>query len=135
MKENEGLIYIMNDYKKIKDLIDNYKIISFDIFDTLLKRNTIKPIDIFELVEKKYNLKNKNKICEFKKNRIEAEFIARRNSDKEDILLEDIYKEINLDDSAALSLMEIELNIEEEFLMQNIEMKKYMIMLFIKVKK
>ena len=52
----------MNDYNKIKDLIDNYKIISFDIFDTLLKRNTIKPIDIFELVEKKYNLKNKNKI-------------------------------------------------------------------------
>lgn len=124
MKENEGLIYIMNDYKKIKDLIDNYKIISFDIFDTLLKRNTIKPVDIFELVEKKYNLKNKNKICEFKKLRIEAESIARRNSDKEDILLEDIYKEINLDDSVALNLMEIELNIEEEFLMQNIEMKK-----------
>ena len=114
----------MNDYNKIKDLIDNYKIISFDIFDTLLKRNTIKPIDIFELVEKKYNLKNKNKICEFKKLRIEAESIARSNSDKEDILLEDIYKEINLDDSVALNLMEIELNIEEEFLMQNIEMKK-----------
>ena len=34
--------------------IEKYDVVSFDIFDTLLKRNVKKPTDIFRYMEKKY---------------------------------------------------------------------------------
>lgn len=113
----------MNNYRKIQNVVDNYKIISFDIFDTLLKRNVMKPSDIFCLVEKEYNLYNEKKILDFKKLRIEAESAARMKSSKEDVLLEDIYKELGVEDIVAIKLMEIELKIEQDFLMPNQDMK------------
>ena len=51
--------------------IDNYDVVSFDIFDTLLKRNVEEPTDIFKYVEKKYNRLG------FFDERIEAENKAR----------------------------------------------------------
>ena len=41
------------DIEKIKSKVENYEIVSFDIFDTLLKRNVKKPTDVFKYVEKK----------------------------------------------------------------------------------
>ena len=38
--------------------INKYKYISFDIFDTLIKRNVEKPEDIFKIVEKKLQIEN-----------------------------------------------------------------------------
>ena len=49
------------------EYLDNNSINSFDIFDTLLARTTKNPTDIFEIIEKKYNIKN------FKNNRILSE--------------------------------------------------------------
>ena len=43
------------DVDTILKQIENYDIVSFDIFDTLLKRNINKPTDIFAYVEKKHN--------------------------------------------------------------------------------
>lgn len=114
----------MNYYEKIKNMLDNYKIISFDIFDTLLKRNVMKPSDVFELVEEIYNSNSENKVINFKKIRIKAESIARMKSNKEDILLNDIYKELNLGEKVSCELMKIELNVESDLLMENIDIKK-----------
>ncbi|OOP73816.1 HAD family hydrolase [Clostridium beijerinckii] len=113
----------MNNYRKIQNIVDGYKIISFDIFDTLLKRNVMKPSDIFYLVEKEYNLENEKKILNFKKLRVEAESTARMKSNKEDILLSEIYKELDVEDIVATKLMEIELKIEQDFLMANQDIK------------
>ena len=38
--------------QKIENLIKGYKVISFDIFDTLLKRNVSTPEDVFTYIEK-----------------------------------------------------------------------------------
>ena len=41
--------------KCILNRIMKYKIVSFDIFDTLLKRDVFFPTDVFVLVEREYN--------------------------------------------------------------------------------
>ena len=75
---------------KILDKILDYDIISFDIFDTLIKRDINKPTDVFELIEEKYNIKN------YKNMRIKAEKTARDNSNCEEVTLDEIYKNIEL---------------------------------------
>ena len=59
------------DTTRIIKEIENCDIVSFDIFDTLLKRNIENPTDVFRYMEKKYN-----KVGFFQK-RIEAEQKAR----------------------------------------------------------
>lgn len=58
---------------KINVDIDKYKYISFDIFDTLIKRCVVNPHDVFELVER-YCKQNEVSVPErFKEKRIAAE--------------------------------------------------------------
>ena len=59
------------------------KIISFDVFDTLIIRDVLFPTDVFN---------NLSLDPTFKSKRIEAEKRARAESGKEDITLEEIYK-------------------------------------------
>ncbi len=76
--------------EEIKRSIIKYPVISFDIFDTLLKRNVRKPKDVFEIIERKYN------ILGFAKNRINAEKKARSQSGKEEVTLSDIYEYLTM---------------------------------------
>lgn len=63
-----------------------YNIISFDIFDTLLKRDVPIPSDVFSIVE------NISKKIGFKDARIKAEVTCRRQSMNEEVSLDDIYR-------------------------------------------
>lgn len=77
--------------------LEQYEYISFDIFDTLIKRNVNKPTDLFQIVENEYNKKNEVKISNFKNNRIDAEKRARRKAkeeNREEITLEEIYNQL-----------------------------------------
>ena len=60
-----------NEIKKFNNLIEKVDVISFDIFDTLLIRPYLSPVDLFEHIEKQY------KFSDFKKERILAEKRAR----------------------------------------------------------
>lgn len=76
--------------KYIENKLLKYNVVSFDIFDTLIKRDCYKNTDIFFMME----MNNINKYPEysgFAKNRIIAERIARRDTEKEEITLDDIY--------------------------------------------
>ncbi|MGU8265167.1 HAD family hydrolase [Clostridium perfringens] len=97
----------------LKKLIENNEVISFDIFDTLIKRNINRPTDIFGLVEVLYN-KDNNKKINFKKDRILAERKARLCNSREDITLDDIYNNFKKDynDSDLKELKELEKKIE-----------------------
>ena len=66
------------DLKLFKHL-SKYDIISFDIFDTLLKRNVLRPDDIFDLVEDRYNSTHEHKIHNFKRQRLDAYNQAKNN--------------------------------------------------------
>ena len=75
--------------------MNEIKYYSFDMFDTLITRLLNKPTDLFSIIEYKYNVPN------FKKNRIDAERIARKNSKYEEVTIDDIYNELKIIDSSV----------------------------------
>lgn len=107
---------------KAKRIIDNnlgikctskYKIpsdidfISFDIFDTLVVRDVLKPTDVFKLLE------HQNGIPEFANKRVSAEREARKNKESAEVNLHEIYA----------SFSEIDSNKIEEFCNNEIDME------------
>ena len=95
------------DVASIINQIEKYDIVSFDIFDTLLKRNVKKPTDVIEYIEKK---NNKTGFCE---QRIAAEKRARAKKNGVEVMLSDIYAEMPYDFSSE------ELKAEGELLIAN----------------
>ncbi len=109
---------------RINKVCKKYNVISFDIFDTLLKRDVLYPKDIFYFVEKLYKFQKQLTCFEFVNRRIKAEKVAKEKSDFEEVTLEEIYSEMNLDDLTKRSLMKLELEVERNFLIANAEIKK-----------
>ncbi len=113
-----------NKSQKKYDEVDAHKIISFDIFDTLVLRDVISPSDIFDIVEYKYNKQfSDKKLCEFKAMRMQAERTARENKKKE-ILLDEIYRELEPKIAETDLLKQIEMQAEYMFAAPNIDIKK-----------
>lgn len=103
-KNVESFVYkiLAKDYTEVEDEIKNYDYVSFDIFDTLIKRNVYIPSDIFDIIERK------TKINGFKEKRIKAECIAKKKSKYEEISLKDIYNELDINDKENLYNLELE---------------------------
>ena len=76
---------------EINKLMD-YEYISFDIFDTLIKRNCIHPHNVFNIVQNVYNKKFKDKILNFSINRIKSEKKATQNCKSDETTFDEIYK-------------------------------------------
>lgn len=96
--------------------IEKYQVISFDVFDTLLKRNIKKPKDVFTYI----NENIKTNYCNYKEERIRAESIAR--SKKKEVNLYDIYEEYRgINEFDKKYLMEQELNAEKNLLTLNMD--------------
>ncbi|MBC5710554.1 glycosyltransferase [Hungatella sp. L12] len=72
------------DVNEIYDRLVPYKYVSFDIFDTLIKRKVNTPVDIFKIMELSVG-------DNFVYKRIEAERKARENSAHEEVTLQEIY--------------------------------------------
>ena len=104
----------------IKRLIDQNDIISFDIYDTLIKRVFDNPTDVFNTVERIYNKHNGFGIKFFKEKRIKAESIARKMSNKQDITLDDIYAKLDINEKNIIK--NIEISVEISCSIPNIEM-------------
>lgn len=107
-------------YENIIKRISEKEYVSFDIFDTLIKRDVKKPTDVFSIIEQNY------KICYFYKRRIEAEKIARKG--KVDTTIDeiyDIYNELYLNNiNEAEKIKNIEKQVEYELCVQNKLLKK-----------
>ncbi len=78
----------------IKKIIKNkkYKLVSFDVFDTLIERDVEDPTDIFYRVGE--NILGKGQGESFRKDRIIAEQTARSKKDSGEATLSEIYKEL-----------------------------------------
>lgn len=97
----------------VSDIINKikpYEYVSFDIFDTLLKRDIVHPTDIFDIVGAIYHDPG------FKNKRIQVEGDLRKNSGKEEITLQDIYDAMGQE---YTSYKEAELKIEKKALQLN----------------
>ncbi|WP_252229313.1 hypothetical protein [Clostridium sp. ZBS15] len=101
--------------KKVGD--KNIKVVSFDIFDTLLLRPCIEPVDMFRLVAKRCNLP-----VEFVTVRRKAEQIARSKKPyyNDDITFDDIYDEfinsLGYSKDEADKIKQTELDVELDYL-------------------
>ena len=91
----------------IKKKISSCSVVSFDVFDTLIKRDVLKPEDVFLLVEKEYD-QQYNTSSNFYIKRIEAEKKARYEL-KREVNIHDIYRYYAGDNGSVLKKMEITL--------------------------
>lgn len=98
-----------------------YSCVSFDIFDTLVKRMVQEPSDVFSLVEEKFNsAADELRIKNFKQMRTEAEMVARKEATKDEVTLAEIYNVLYRDlGDIAERLRELELSIEYDLLVPN----------------
>lgn len=101
-------------------------IVSFDIFDTLIKRTVTKPNEVFDIVESEFNKNKENKIKDFKKYRIEAEKECRASSLKEEITFDEIYEQLKgrYAKDTLECLKKIEINVEINVCKFNKEIKE-----------
>lgn len=77
--------------QKLERAIDRAEVISFDIFDTLVKRNVVLPEHVHRLVQKEFLGQTGTEIPAYPRYRTEAEDRARKHTDKEEISLDDIF--------------------------------------------
>ena len=97
------------DQGKIISAIKKYQVVSFDIFDTLIKRDCTEGKNLFTMMER--NLTQMHpQLKGFSDRRIEAERYAREKSSREEITLDEIYTELE----SSYSLVEIGLLRETE---------------------
>lgn len=109
----------MKEITKIKESIQEYNVVSFDIFDTLILRNIEQPTDIFKIIENKYKVKN------FFKNRILAESQSRIGQKNYEANLNRIYDFLQkMYKEDIKKVKEIEMQIEYDFICQNTVMKE-----------
>lgn len=94
-------------------VLEGVKILSLDIFDTVLARRCLEPVDVFRWIERKFDLPG------FAQARVVAESVARERhaARGSEVSLDEIYAE--LDPSYADSVMEHELQTECLFLYAN----------------
>ncbi len=107
--------------KKVCELynsIQDYEYVSFDIFDTLIKRNVKNPTDIFNVIEREYD----GNVIDFKKRRINAEKKARQKSKYQEVTLREIYEELDYSKEINDKLLKLEIKFEKKFCTTNKEM-------------
>ncbi|KIL40574.1 hypothetical protein SD70_12555 [Gordoniibacillus kamchatkensis] len=114
----------------LQPVLDSYRVVSFDIFDTVLLRACGEPADIFEKTAAKarklHALYKPLSETEFRSLRIAAERSARRKAEAasghKEVTLRDIYEELpaSLLDREKVRLLELEAENETVYLNPNI---------------
>lgn len=105
--------------ERLRKMIDDYDIVSFDIFDTLVLRIVPNPADIFDLVSAIYN-SNHEKYINYKEIRLNAEKKARQISNTGEVNIFEIYAQMNeISEDQQRELMSLEMSVEEKSIVPN----------------
>lgn len=114
--------YFNKSIDDIKNVYQNYECISFDVFDTLIMRKTLYPVDVFQIVDKKAK-ENNIYFGDFYSLRTEAE--RELNLEKSPKII-DIYNRCqekeHFSDEIKEKLMKLEIETEREVLIPRTEM-------------
>ncbi len=106
--------------EQIKKIIDKYEYVSFDIFDTLIKRNVYAPSNIFDIVESEYKKRYGEEIKNFKQKRKEAEIISRTKNNAFEPNIDEIYDNLNVSSKdISRKLKDIEIEVELKICQKN----------------
>ena len=109
------------------EYLDNFKVITFDIFDTLITRKIYNPDDIYSIIESRLPFCKDmipNGLLSLRK---EAELLA-RNKHKKDVNIHQIYNEFselsNLDLDTIETIKSMEIDLELDLCIPRIDMLK-----------
>ena len=112
--DNVQMEYFEKNEDQLKSLIDEYEAISFDLFDTLIMRKTLEPVDLFDLVQDRIKRKGVA-ITDFKKKRRTAE-IQSRDGDINKIY-DNLRMLTGISESDSALIMQEEIECEKECLL------------------
>lgn len=104
-------------------LIDGAQTISFDVFDTLVKRDVIDPADVFAILERQFTLSGELTLANFACLRIQAEQKAHAAHPEREITLEEIYACLPLSEAERVAAMQAECRMEWELSAPNLALK------------
>lgn len=99
-----------------------YDAITFDVFDTLLKRDVMSPTEVFCLVEQEFNQKHGIK-SGFVEKRVHTEYNLRKADGLREITLDEIYEAIDYSKAQRQELKALELATEKGLLHANYPLK------------
>ncbi|MDW9477909.1 hypothetical protein GOB57_03875 [Sinorhizobium meliloti] len=109
----------MLDITKAKELIDRANVVSFDIFDTLIRRTVDSPLGVFHLMKGAAYELSSGHVSDFRSVRVKAEKAAlekARERGVEEITFDEIYREIKeltgIDDATAARIQALEVETE-----------------------
>lgn len=108
----------------ILERISDFNVISFDVFDTLLKRDVQDPKDVFLLIEKELVKCNCGIFENFAETRVQAERQARQLHPEREVTLSEIYEQIPCDEDLQKKLMKMECETEAKVSAPNIPIKR-----------
>ena len=103
----------MSDLNRIKALIDQHEVISFDIYNTLLVRHVLNDCDVFSIIQDYYNRTAGQNRKDFPMIRLEAEKKAKETMGKDSVTFDEIYQQMSASDEAAVVFKEIEWKLEQ----------------------
>lgn len=110
-------------YKLIRS--ESIKVVSFDIFDTLINRPLFRPTDLFLLMEPYVQALTNGRLQHFSTLRVEAEKEARTCHESKETTLKEIYKciqnKLKLSENLINKILEKEENLELSLCMPNSE--------------
>lgn len=110
-------------YRVLTERCKGYDVISFDVFDTLLKRDVMFPTEVFDFVENNLNQKYGFHSC-FAKKRVYTEYNLRKLNGLREVTLDEIYEEIDLLLEQKSVFKRGELEAEKQLLHANYPIKK-----------
>lgn len=103
-------------YENLINLVNSndFEVISFDIFDTLIQRPLYQPSDLFQILSNKYIELSGDSVLDFAVVRERSEFNARKTSKEQEITLEEIYLDIYTNYKVDENILEQLKNYETE---------------------
>ncbi len=116
--------FAYKDTDKILKRISRKTVVSFDVFDTLLKREVNTPKDVFAYMEKELRKVDSISMEHFAEKRIKAEQAAREAHPKMEVSLREIYDRLPYDDSVKQEIMTLEVQTEFKLSKVNYPIKK-----------
>ena len=100
--------------KKLWECIEAHDVISFDIFDTLLMRKTLYPMDVFDIVEYRAGKAGISVLRGFRNYRHQAEVATERKKLGIEGIYDNLRKMLGLSEEETEKLMQLELAVEQE---------------------
>jgi len=112
-RPNERRNNLNLDSKRIIELIEPYPAVTFDVFDTLIKRNVTSFKDTVNLMDKEYfDITGKRLPFYFYRERVHAPKAVIKKKEVRDVSLDDIYSVLHIDDKELIKKIEFKVELE-----------------------